>query len=197
MTNEHRPTLRSFRHVTPRRVGVRSLSIARTSTTRGLGALVHGLNNVSLFLLDSNVNFRGPRLSVSVRLGATHAGIRKFAHVISATFSCFGRRNNKRLTIVDSVTKAGNLNVTPTCSTAGHFRGACVSTLRRLSRLRGLGVHFASVHPKFITATLLNSNGRCPVLVGTSGINRTVAHTLGHGHQAMVVSKHCHILIFF
>lgn len=188
ITKEHRSTLRTFQAVTPSGVRARMLSMAGSSTARGLRGLVRGLKNVSLFLLDSNVKRRGVRLGPSVRLRAINAGMRKFAQVIATTFRCFRLRDKKRLTIVDSVTKAGKLKITPTCSTAGQFRGACVSTLRRLTRVRGLGVHFASVHPKFMSASLLGSNGECPLLVGPEGMTARVVQTLGHGRQIMIIS---------
>lgn len=196
VTNEERRTLRTLRTATPSQVVARRLSIARRATALRLRGLVGGLKNVSLFFLDSNIKRRGQSLRPSVRLGATHAGMRKFAHVIATTFGCFGRGNSKRVTIVDSVTNAGKLNITPTCSTAGHFRGACVRTLTRLTQVRRLSVRFASVHPKFITASLLGDKG-CPVLVGTSHMTRRVVGTLERGEQMIIVSKHCQMLMFF
>lgn len=188
LTNQHRRGLGRLRRLTPRHVRVQTVSVYRRSTASHLLRLVRRVKNVSLCLRYSNVNRRGCRLTPRVRLHALRAGNAKFMHVMATTFHCFTRRGEKRLTIVDSVTKAGKLKTTPTCSTAGHFRGACVSTLRRLTRVRGLPVQFASVHPKFMTAKLLGSNGRCPVLVRARGITHRVIYTLRGGGHVIIVS---------
>lgn len=196
ITKHERRRLRGVQLSTPKRMYARAVSIAHRSTPFSLRRLVAGVKNVSIFLLDSNVNGRGLSLYPSVRLRATTAGISKFVQVIGTTCRCFRRRNGKRVTIVDSVTNAGKLKSTPTCSTAGQFRGACLSTLSRLTRVGGLRVSFASVHPKFITAPLLGSSG-CPLLVRTPCITSRVMETVSQEGEMTIVSQHCRVLIFF
>ncbi len=146
---------------------------------------------MSLCFRDSNVNFRGPTLSLGGRMSAIRAGTINFAQVVGAIFGCFRRRPRagKRVTIVDDVTNAGKLKTTPTCSTSGQCVGRCLRYLYRLYSVGKLGrVHVRSVHPKFIHAPLLKSNKHCPLRLGTGGMTGRVMHGVRGGGSVVAMS---------